>query len=100
MDLVYAGDKGLLPKIHRELFKLNYNKSNNLIKKWAGWGTQVAQSVKRLSVAQVMILRSMSSSPLLGSMLTAQGLEPASESVSPSLSAPPPLTLCFSLSQK
>ena len=35
-----------------------------------------------------------------GSGLTAQSLEPASDSVSPSLSAPPPLTLCLSHSQK
>ena len=37
---------------------------------------------------------------LLGSVLTAQSLEPASDSVSPSLSAPPSLMLCLSLSQK
>ena len=30
----------------------------------------------------------------------AQSLEPASDSVSPSLSAPPPFMLCLSLSQK
>ena len=39
-------------------------------------------------------------SPSSGSVLTAQSLEPASESVSPSLSAPPPLVLCLSLSLK
>ena len=42
---------------------------------------------------QVMILQFMSSSPTLGSALTAQSLKPASDPVSPSLSAPPPLTL-------
>ena len=57
-----------------------------------------AQSVKRLTSAQVMISRFVSSIPAWGSVLTAQSLEPASDSVSPSLSAPPPLTL--SLSQK
>ena len=36
--------------------------------------------------------------PHIGSVLTAQSLEPASDSVSSSLSAPPPLTLCLSLS--
>ena len=35
-----------------------------------------------------------------GSVLTAQSLEPASDSVSPSLSAPPLLVLCLSLSLK
>ena len=39
-----------------------------------------------------MISRSMSSSPASGSVWTAQSLEPASDSVSPSLSAP--LLLC------
>ena len=38
-------------------------------------GTWVAQSVKRLTSAQVMISRSVSSSPALGSVLTAQSLE-------------------------
>ena len=49
---------------------------------------------------QVTILRSVSSSPASGSGLMAQSLEPASDSVSPSLSAPPLLMLCLSLSQK
>ena len=38
--------------------------------------------------------------PLVGSVLTAQSLEPAVDSVSPSLSSHPLLTLCLSLSQK
>ena len=53
----------------------------------------MAQSVKRPTLAQVMISGFMSSSPTLGSVLTAQNLEPASDSVSPSLYAPPLLTL-------
>ena len=57
----------------------------------------MAQSVKRPTSAQVMISQSVSSSPALGSVLTAQSLEAASDSVSPSLSAPPPLTLSLSL---
>ena len=61
-------------------------------------GAWVAQSVKRLTSAQVMILRIMSLSPTLGSVLTAQSLEPASDSVSPSLSAPCLLVLSLSLS--
>ena len=44
----------------------------------------MAQLVKRLTSAQGMI-----SSPMSGSMLTAHGLEPAPDSVSPSLSAFP-----------
>ena len=60
----------------------------------------VAQSVGRPTSAQVMILHFMGSSPVSGSVLTARILEPASGSVSPSLSTPYPLILCLSLSQK
>ena len=60
----------------------------------------MSQSVERPSSAQVMISQSVSSSPALGSVLTAQGLETGLDSVSPPLSAPPLLTLCVSLSQK
>ena len=62
------------------------------------WGIWVAQSVEHLTSAQVMISQFVSSSPVSGSVLTAQSLEPASDSVSPSLSAPPLLMLCLSLS--
>ena len=64
------------------------------------WGAWVAQSVKHPTSAQVMISRSVSSSPASGFVLTAQSLEPASDSVSPSLSDPPLFILCLSLSQK
>ena len=62
------------------------------------WGVWVAQSVKCLTSAQVMISHSVSLSPASGCVLTAQSLEPASDSVSPSPFALPLLTLCFSLS--
>ena len=52
-------------------------------------GAWEAQSVECLTLAQVMISWFVSSSPELGSVLTAQSLEPASDSVPPSLSAPP-----------
>ena len=58
----------------------------------------MAHSVKCPTLAEVMISRFVSSSPASGSMLTAQSLVPASDSVSPSLSAPPPLMLALSLS--
>ena len=61
-------------------------------------GAWVAQSVERLTSAQVMISRSVSSSPVSASVLTAQSLEPVLDSVSPSLSAPPLLAFCLSLS--
>ena len=63
-------------------------------------GAWVAQSVERLTSAQVMISRFMGSSPTSGSVLTARSLEPALDSVSPSLSAPLLLMLCISLSLK
>ena len=63
-------------------------------------GAWVAQSVKHLTSAQVLISRSVSWSPASGSVLTAQSLEPASDSVSPPLSLPLPCLCAFSLSQK
>ena len=60
----------------------------------------LGDSVKRPTSAQVMISRFVSSSPASGSVLTAQSLEPASDSVSPSLSAPPPLSLSLSKMNK
>ena len=60
-------------------------------------GAWMSQLVKCPTSAQVMISWFVSSSPASGSGLTAQSLEPASDSVSPSLSAPPPLMLCLSL---
>ena len=64
------------------------------------WGTWVAWSVKCLTLAQVTILQSVNSSPASGSVLTAQSVEPPSDSVSPSLSGPPLPMLCLSCSQK
>ena len=49
---------------------------------------------------QVLISRFMGLSPSSGSVLTAGSLEPASDSASPSLFAPPPLVLRRSLSLK
>ena len=73
---------------------------NSLIKPCRCGGAWVAQSVERPTSVQVMISWFVSSSPTSGSVLTAQSLEPASDSVSPSLSAPLPLMLCLSLCQK
>ena len=60
----------------------------------------MAQSVKHPTSAQVMISRSVGSSPTLGSVLTAQSLEPVSDSVSPALSAPPMLMVSLTLPLK
>ena len=53
------------------------------------WGAWVVQSVKHLTSAQLMISQFVGLSPVLDFVLTAQSLEPASDSVSPSLSDPP-----------
>ena len=67
-----------------------------IINKLRSGGSWVAQSVELpTTLAQVMISHSVSSSPASGPVLTAQSLEPALDSVSPSLSAPPPLMLCL-----
>ena len=58
----------------------------------------MAQLVKRPTSAQVVISRFVSSSPEVGSVLTAQSLEPASDSVPASLSLPLPYSC--SVSQK
>ena len=64
------------------------------------WGAWVTQLVERLTLAQVMISQFVDSSPAPGSVLMAQSLEPASDSVSPSLSARPPLMRSLSVFQK
>ena len=58
---------------------------NSSAQKGTERGTWVAQSVKQPTSAQIMISLSMSSSPVSGSVLTAQSLDPVSDSVSPSL---------------
>ena len=63
-------------------------------------GAWVVQSVKHPTSAQVTFSWYGSSSPASGSVLTAQSLKTVSDSVSPTLSDPPPFTLCLSLSQK
>ena len=70
-----------------------------VIKKKKARGAWVAQSVKRPTSAQVMISRSVGSSPASGSVLTAQSLEPVSDSVSPSFSDPPLFMLSLSVSK-
>ena len=72
-----------ISKIYKELIQLN-SKITTILK-MGRRGTWVAQSVKQPTSAQVMISRSVSSSPASGSVLTAQSLEPVSDSVSPSL---------------
>ena len=57
-------------------------------------GAWVAQLDKHPTLAPIMIIWFVGLSPTSGSVLTAQSLDPASDSVSPSLSA------SFSLSQK
>ena len=73
------------------------------LKKCTPTGAWVALSVEHLTSAQVTISRFVSSSPISGSVLTAQSREPASDSVSLSLSLCPfpahTLSLFISLSK-
>ena len=85
---------------HNDVFKYERLQKRSIIKTVSYRGAWVAQSVKRPTSAQVMISLSVGSSPASGSVLTAQSLEPVSDSVSPSLCDPPPFMLCLSLSQK
>ena len=55
--------------------------------------------VKHPTSAQVMISQLVGSNPASGSVLTSQRLEPASDSVSPSLSLPLPHSCSVSLSK-
>ena len=69
--------------------------TSEFYKHHVGWGTWVAPTS-----AQVVISQFVGSSPALGAVLTVQSLEPPSDFVSPSLSAPAPLMLCLSLKSK
>ena len=60
----------------------------------------MARLVKQPILDQVMISWFVGLSPASGCVLTAQRLEPAWGSVSPSLSAPVQLVLCLSLKNK
>ena len=79
-----------------------YRKIRNAEKsKCTSGGARVAQSVERPTSGQVMISRFVGPSPASGSVPTAQSLEPASDSVSLHLSAPPLAhALCLSLNNK
>ena len=61
----------------------------------------MAQWVEHQTLAQVMISRLVGPNPASGSVLTAQSLEPRAcsllRTLSPSLSAPPPLMVYLSL---
>ena len=61
--------------------------------------TWVAQLVKHPTLAYITIPQFKGSSPASGSVLTAQNLKPTSDSVFPSLSAPPLLAFSLFLSK-
>ena len=85
---VFADYHGGFPQTHRRVDAVS-----GRVKASCSWGAWVAQSIKHPTLAQVMISRFVGSSPASGSVLTARSLEPgawslepASDSVSPSLS--------------
>ena len=73
------------------------SRHSQLRKKKTGAPGWLSQLGIRLTSAQVMISQFVGSSPTSGSVLTAQSLEPASDSVSPSL-CPSPARALFYLS--
>ena len=77
---------------------MNVQIYQSLVLKTKSWGAWVAQLLEYPTSAQVMISRFVSSSPVWDSVLTAQSLEPASDSVCLSLPASPLLTRALSLS--
>ena len=86
--VVSASDDFAQPEANvrvRSTFKVGEAKLQVRCVKRVFGGAWVAQWVKRPTSAQVMISRSAGSSPASGSVLTAQSLEPVSDSVSPSL---------------
>ena len=74
-----------------------YNPLEVNLKQCLKRGAWVAQSVEHPTSAQVTIPQFVGSSPVSGSVLTARSLEPASDSVSPSLSLPLPRSCSISL---
>ena len=82
----------------RYSFKEVRRRKENITQKVTRKGHRGPQLVKHLSSTQVMISWFVGSSPASGSVLIARSLEPASDSVPPSLSAPPLLMLTHSLS--
>ena len=78
----------------KEVLNLCWRHEDLLYKSGFSGGAWVAQSVRRPTSAQVMISQgSVGLSPASGSVLAAQSLEPALDSVSPSLSLPFPCSL-------
>ena len=93
--LFYYAFKAISLNLHPYLWYIIWFDLDPLIKLNVG---HLDGSVKCLTPAQVLISRFVGSSPTSGSVLTAQSLEPVSDSVSPCLSAPPP-THTLSLSK-
>ena len=79
------------------IFKINCNGGLLMMIPWGAW---VAQSVKHLSSAQVMISRLVRSSPLSGALLIAQSLESVLDSVFSSLPLPHLHSASLSLKNK
>ena len=87
-----------LLKVFIERTDSTWTQTNNPVLQHYFRGSWAAQLVKPLTSAQVMISQFVSLNPASGSVLTAQGLKLALDSVSPSLSAPPMLMFSLSLS--
>ena len=82
------------------IFCVNFDIKNISLKQCLLWGAWMAPLVEHLTLAQVMISWFVGSNCRSGSVLTVQNLEPVTDAVSLSFSAPPPLGLCLSLKCK
>ena len=81
----------------RGVTELGFNQGSLTLAMTMAQGTWVTQLAGHLTSAQVMISWSVGLSPVSGSVLTAQSLEPALDSVSPSLCPSPGHALSLSL---
>ena len=86
-----SGPGSFLAGVPRKVWQTHFEKHRRR-------GAWVVRSFKHPTLAQVMISQFVGSSPAFSFVLTAQSLEPASDSVSPSLSAPCLFTFSLSLS--
>ena len=100
MHLYSANKIGQGERDRRTSLLFNLECESIHINKYFLQGAWVAQLVEHLTSAQVMITRYVSSSPALGSVLTARSLKPASDSVLLSLCSSPTFTLSLTLKTK
>ena len=96
----YAGNQGENPPARSEYSAMAFLQSNVRVGVGVGGVAGVARLVECSTSSQVMISRFMSLSPASSSVMTAQTLEPASDSVSLSLCPSSVLSLFLKIKLK